>query len=232
MTARLLEGLLDPCVETEEVDPFRDPIDELLPEEAHTIANGRDARLLEFRAGRHCARTALGRLGAPAGPLLRSEDRSPIWPAGFVGSITHTRGGARAFCGAAVARSSEVHALGIDAEFDTPLERALFRRILTEVERAWISDAAESDQPVLAKRVFSAKEAVYKCQYPLSRTFLEFADVELAPFTGTTFTAMLRKRAPPFGEGHTFTGRQALRSGLVVSAVAIAARTSVTSAGR
>ncbi|MBW2215557.1 MAG: hypothetical protein JRF48_14335 [Deltaproteobacteria bacterium] len=56
----------------------------------------------QFTAGRVCSRIALGRLGVAATtPVLRGEDRAPIWPPGFVGTITHTD----TWCAAAVART-------------------------------------------------------------------------------------------------------------------------------
>src|SRR5690606_7567998 len=49
-------------------------------------------RQTEFLAGRLCAHEALRRLlGVPSIPAV-AEDRSPCWPSGVVGSITHGGG--------------------------------------------------------------------------------------------------------------------------------------------
>src|SRR5262249_55965439 len=146
----------DPPVQTEEVDPSVDPLDELLPEERVLLERAVLARTMEFRAGRHCARIALSRLNVQ-GPVLRAPDRSPIWPEGTVGSIAHTRRAERSFCGAAVARVGLVRALGLDVEIDAPLDAKLWKRILRPSEAAWISAEPEAEAGFWAMLVFSAK---------------------------------------------------------------------------
>src|SRR5260370_12550496 len=47
-------------------------------------------RQREFLAGRWCAEEALQCLGAGSTHVAMAEDRTPIWPDGVVGSITHT----------------------------------------------------------------------------------------------------------------------------------------------
>ena len=78
-----------------------DPAD-LLPGEAVYVAKAVPKRINEFAAGRACARRALATFGMPGAVLLAAPDRQPLWPTGFVGSITHTAG----FCAAAVAPRS------------------------------------------------------------------------------------------------------------------------------
>jgi 4'-phosphopantetheinyl transferase EntD len=139
-----------------------------------------------------------------------------------VGSIAHTRRDDRGFCGAAVARTTSIRSLGLDVEVDTPLERKLWRRILVPNETAWISEHAESDRGFWAMLVFSAKECVYKCQHPLSRTFLEFADVEVErPMNERDFAATLLRDAGPFSRGSRFTGRFVRRQGLIATGITL-----------
>jgi 4'-phosphopantetheinyl transferase EntD len=216
----ILSGLFGDGVITEEVDLLTDPLGELLPEERATIPRAGSARLLEFRAGRHCARAALERLGLSGSPVLRAADRAPIWPTGYVGAIAHTRAKDRGWCGAAVARASTVTALGLDAEIDEPLEHKLWERVLTPAERAFILGHPEHEQGFLAKLVFSAKECTYKCQYPRSLQFLEFADVEVTLASeSATFSAALLRSAPPWGTGQNFAGRYVRKSGVIATAV-------------
>jgi 4'-phosphopantetheinyl transferase EntD len=176
--------------------------------------------VLEFRAGRHCARLALARLGV-AGPVLRAPDRSPIWPEGAIGSIAHTRSEDRAFCGAAVAHSFAARSLGLDVEFEAPLVPRLWKRILREREAEWISGLPDAERAFSAMVVFSAKESVYKCQHALSRTFLEFADVELDPLDNGLFSATLLRDASPFRAGYRFSGRYVRRHGLIATSVTL-----------
>lgn len=216
----VLPLLFDEPVATAEIDPLVGAVDALLPEEASLLGQAARARQLEFQAGRHCARLAMRRVGA-GGPVLRGLDRSPIWPAGIVGSIAHTRKNDRAFCGAAVARTPAVRSIGLDLEIDAPLEAKLWRRILRDAEKEWISELPEFDRGPMAMVVFSAKESVYKCQYALSGTFLEFSDVQIEPPSAGYFAATLLREAAPFRAGQRFEGRFVRHSGLVATGVTL-----------
>jgi 4'-phosphopantetheinyl transferase EntD len=145
------------------------------PAELAAVAAAVPARRAEFLLGRALARTALRRIGVEAGAIATASDRAPEWPAGVIGSISHTR----ALCAVAVARRGALVSLGLDLEQADPLEPELWRRILTPAERGFVERAPREEQGGLAKLVFSAKEAFYKCQYPLTRKFLGFLEVEL-----------------------------------------------------
>jgi len=164
---------------------------DLLAEEAACVERAVKKRRDEFAAGRLLARRALERLDQPTTPLLPAEDRSPIWPSGIVGTISHTRG----LCAVALARSSASRCLGLDIEDGSPLKDELVERIATPRELEWIRSSATSaaERGRLGKLIFSAKEAFYKCQYPLTKRFLEFEDVELSlDLEARTFTAKVR----------------------------------------
>ena len=202
----LFRRLLGPAVETEEVDP-------------HTVQAGllkSEAALVEVAAGRVCSRIALGRLGVAATtPILRGEDRAPIWPTGFIGSISHTD----TWCAAAVARTEDVRSLGIDLESSTPLKETLLKRVCTPKERAWLRTLPAPG--VTGKILFSAKEAVYKCQYPLSEQFLGFHAVEIE-LGDESFEAVFQQEAGWFKPGHVISGRYLVEEGLVAAACELA----------
>ncbi|NDZ87966.1 4'-phosphopantetheinyl transferase, partial [Streptomyces sp. SID10115] len=83
--ATLLAGVPVTVVETHE-----DPADAVLfPAEEAVVANAVDKRRKEFTTVRHCARTALARIGVPAAPILPGHRGAPGWPDGVVGSMTH-----------------------------------------------------------------------------------------------------------------------------------------------
>jgi enterobactin synthetase component D / holo-[acyl-carrier protein] synthase len=136
-------------------------------------------RQREFLAGRWCAEQALRCLGARSTHVAMAEDRAPIWPDGVVGSITHTGD----FAAAAVAWGTDIAGLGIDSE-----------QIIDPAAARDIADVCMVDEATLFKAahgrsfcefctfVFSAKEAVYKCLFPLTRKFLEFSDVRITSF--------------------------------------------------
>jgi 4'-phosphopantetheinyl transferase EntD len=218
----VLAGLFGDAVAAEEVDLLSASIGELLPAEAVLLPKAAAPRLLEFRAGRHCARVALARLGVTGVPVLRAADRTPVWPEGVVGSIAHTRRQDRGWCGAVVARSRDVRSLGLDAELEGPLQENLWERVLSPEERAWLAARPEAERGTIAKLVFSAKESTYKCLYPVARQFLEFHEVRIALVGDAEFRATLLVDAAPFRAGETFMGRHAHRSGIVVTAVTLA----------
>ena len=112
----------------------------LVGAEQEIVANAVEVRRREFATARHCARAALKELGVPPVPIGRRQDRSPIWPPGIAGSITHCEG----YRAAAVARSAEWEGIGIDAEPDGPLPEETCRLILRVEERAHVEDLSSS----------------------------------------------------------------------------------------
>jgi 4'-phosphopantetheinyl transferase EntD len=161
----------------------------LFPEEREHIVRAVAKRRIEFAAVRRCARRALQELGYPPVPIVPGEQREPRWPEGVVGSMTHCAG----YCAAAVARSGEVSALGIDAELHAPLPEGVLDLISLESERAMLAELAKREQRAVHwdRVLFSAKESVYKAWFPLTRRWLGFeqADIELRP--DGTFEAIL-----------------------------------------
>ena len=89
-----------------------------------------EKRRREFVTARRCAREALASLGQAPGPIGVGPSREPQWPAGLVGSITHTRG----FRAAAVAPQSVVASIGIDAEQNEPLPDGVEKFVSVEGE--------------------------------------------------------------------------------------------------
>lgn len=128
----------------------------------------------DFAAGRACAHAGLAALGVAHGGI-GAEQRAPIWPDGVVGSITHTEG----FAAAVVARDDGRLRPGIDAETTGRVDGGVARRIMSDAERARVADAADPDE--LATAVFGAKEAFYKAQWPLTRAWVGFLDVDVTP---------------------------------------------------
>jgi 4'-phosphopantetheinyl transferase EntD len=169
-----LAALLPNAVSCRELDVPGDP-GTLLPAEVACAEGFGEKRLREFAAGRYCARLALGELGAKAGPLLVGHDHVPLWPAGFSGSITH----ANRYCAAAVCRTGAIASLGIDAETVDAVDRSVWSVLFRPSEIAWLESLPEPKQNAMASVLFSGKEAYFKCQFPLTRTWVDFTDVEL-----------------------------------------------------
>jgi 4'-phosphopantetheinyl transferase EntD len=199
------------------VEAFDDPPQATLyPEEEAVIARALDKRRREFTTARYCARTALGALGVPPAPILPGPHGAPGWPEGVVGSMTHCAG----YCAAALARGRDVRAIGIDAEVHEALPQGVLDLVSIAPERGRLRRLAAEEPGVSWDRLlFSAKEAIYKAWYPLTRRWLDFeqADVELDP--SGTFTARLLVPGPVPG----FAGRWLVRDGLVLTAIAVGA---------
>jgi 4'-phosphopantetheinyl transferase EntD len=149
--------------------------DALYPEEWAYIAGAVPKRRAEFTTARVLARQLLRGMGIPARSLVPAKDRAPIWPPGIVGSIAHTND----HCVVVLARAPDALALGVDVETVRALEPGAWDVVLTPRERAWLANQPADAREALAIVFFGAKEAYYKCQYPLTGTFLEFHDVEL-----------------------------------------------------
>lgn len=136
-------------------------------------------RVREYTAGRWCAASALRRAGH-GGPfdVGMSEERAPLWPRGFVGSITHSKD----FAAAAVGHEDELRGLGIDWE-ELIAEKTIadiHPIALTEDEhRRYDRGCVPLDFRQLVTLTFSAKESVYKCIRPLVADFFEFHDAEV-----------------------------------------------------
>lgn len=163
-------------VKVAEMDPrLATPGADLFAEEARAIASAVDSRRRQFTAGRWLARHAWRELGHGPAPLVNDANRVPIWPAGVVGTITHTN----IWCAAAVARASDVVGLGADVEPATPLELGLWDRVCRPEEQVFLRAQPTALAGLLAKAVFSAKESIYKALYPRIRTFLDFQGMRI-----------------------------------------------------
>src|SRR5918999_339621 len=184
--------------------------------EAACVAGAEAGRRREFATVRHCAREAIRRIGVGGGPILPDSDRVPRWPAGVVGSMTHCE----RYRAAAVARADELGGIGIDAEPHAPLPSEARELVLQAEERAALRTLAAADPTLDWDRIaFCAKEAVFKAWFPLTRRWLDFADVSTAVDPDGTFRARLV--VPGVGadrEPDAFTGRWVVDGGLVVAA--------------
>jgi 4'-phosphopantetheinyl transferase EntD len=145
----------------------------LLPAEAAHLGRAVPKRAQEFAAGRLCARRALAEFGIVDFPVRVAADRQPLWPELLVGSITHTAG----FCAAVVAERRRFSALGLDSEVVADVHAEIWPSIAVPAEIAWILSLPTSQHAAAAALIFSAKEAFYKCQFPMTRERLDFRDV-------------------------------------------------------
>lgn len=155
---------------------------------------------------------AMRTLGLPSQPVCMGRDRAPIWPDGLTGSLSHTE----TCCVVVLTQTKTTSALGIDLEPNSALDQDLIPEICTPAEQFWVSQ--RSDPAHQARLIFSAKEAVYKAQYSLSRTFMEFRDLCVIPHPATrTYRATFQRSVGPFKEGRCLTGHFLQQAGLIVT---------------
>jgi enterobactin synthetase component D / holo-[acyl-carrier protein] synthase len=228
------------------VEALSDPPEAVLfPEEEALLARAVQKRRLEFTTVRHCARVALARLGIPAVPILPGDRGAPQWPEGIVGSMTHCAG----YRAAVVARSADLVTVGVDAEPHDRLPPDVLDTVTLPQERVQLARlAAERPGVHWDRLLFSAKEAVYKSWYPLTRRWLDFDEAEITFDAGPgetgaeaggvgeagevdgvegaasgTFYARLLVPGPVVGGVSLpgFAGRWLVRDGLLFTAIAL-----------
>jgi len=156
------------------VDSIPPSLDLLHPAEWAAVQRAVEKRVHEFVVGRVLARHAAHLLGLAELVLPMGWDRAPVWPAGIVGSITHTS----QWCAVAIGRTHEVAGLGLDIEDHSRVSEALATRIMTRCEFESYSRLDPRKQELMRSLVFSAKEAAFKGQYGLTKTMLNFQDVD------------------------------------------------------
>lgn len=149
----------------------------LLPEEVPFVKGAVAKRVREFTAGRNCAREAMRRLGLSPGPIGVGPHREPLFPAGLMGSITHTAD----YCAAAVTSRHDWIGIGIDAEANASLSPDVARSICGPNELKQLQDhlcPLHCPPEVVA---FGLKEAFFKAVFPSCRRYLDFADARVEP---------------------------------------------------
>lgn len=195
------------------IEDLQAPLD---PAEASCVRNAVARRVQEFTAGRACARAALETLGLPGFALRMGARRQPLWPESIVGSISHAAG----YCVAAACTRDRFAGIGIDIEAASPLPESLVDIVCTPCEKAWCLAQPERLSGLLAKFLFSAKESVFKCLYPLFGEELEFEDVEMSlDLNAGRFTASVSGIALGTGADIELDGRLACTSCLVMTSV-------------
>ncbi|MFY0619875.1 4'-phosphopantetheinyl transferase family protein [Shimia sp.] len=192
----------------------------VLPQEAPAIANARPKRRREFAAGRQAARAAMRQLGARQHAIPVGPDRAPVWPSGLSGSISHDASS----CVAIVGPTAQFLAFGVDVEPDAPLPEAVIEEICVSDERIWLDSQPARQRGVLARRIFCAKEAVYKAQYPLTRALFGFDAVHISlNALESGFSARFRRDIDNVPAQTVVSGRCASAGGHIFALVTLGA---------
>ena len=180
---------------------------DLWPEEEAAACGAVPQRLAEFAAGRRAARRVLAALGRPPAALPMAQDRAAVWPSDLCGSIAHA-----ARIAVAVARPGPP--LGVDLEPDLAVDPDLWPTLCSPAELSRLS----GDTGRLVRRIFCAKEAVFKAQDPDRRAMFGFdaVDVTLAE---AGFDAQFRFDAGGFRAGQVLSGRLETAGNVILAGV-------------
>lgn len=178
---------------------IRGHVPKLVGGEASIIAEYVPHRIVEFSAGRAAARAALLAIGAPAAEVLQGPGGEPTWPRGLCGSISHTNDLAVAL----VAPLAAYRSVGVDVDDGASLGSAASTVASKREVRLLCSSGLARDEVDAYLLAFSMKEAVFKCQYPLTgRRQLGFQQVRLvADGPGTGAMRVAGWRVEPLVDG-------------------------------
>ena len=162
------------------------------------------------------ARAALDQLDASLDVPTVGDSGEPWWSGDVVGSISHTDA-----CTVAVAaRAADCAGLGVDIELDVPVSSLFARRVCSERELASLVEQGRNPEQ-WALVVFSAKEAVYKLQFPYSKEVVGLRRVEIELQQDESFVATFREALPPFARGFQLQGRYRRQHGIIVTSTSL-----------
>lgn len=131
----------------------------LKPAECALVAKASSRRIAEFSTGRYCARQALERFGCSDSAVLADKYGAPIWPAGYMGSISHCSD----LAVAVVATRSAGISFGVDIEDAVNIEDEVVAMISSPNELEKLLVLPRCDLPISWRTVlFSAKESAFK----------------------------------------------------------------------
>lgn len=147
------------------VVPISPSIATLRPDEEFLVAGATLRRRAQFAAGRDAARQVMAALDAPPVGIGRGSKGEPLFPLKLRGSISHTREHAVALVGLADDHCS----LGVDIDDGRPLGEAAAASVTWQSEISRIQRVMGFTERGAAQNfAFSAKEAIFKCQFPLT----------------------------------------------------------------
>jgi len=200
--AELLPRQVKSHIAYELPDDFR-----LMAEEQGLVNGMVDSRRQEFMLGRYCARMAMASLQLAPMAIPKGPDREPQWPATIVGSISHTG----SLAAAAVAAKAEFQSVGLDIESAEILAADLMPMIC-RIEENPQQDGNKG------KLLFSIKEAIYKCIFPLVGQYVDFLEMEVKLHPdGRHYSAIPHSDKCPAVIGEQLEGRYCELQGLILS---------------
>lgn len=174
-------------------------------------------RCCEYLCGRLVAQTLLNERQIYA-QVSQSAEGAPIWPEGWLGSISHTERCAIAV----IAPQNKGYLLGIDIEnFNPEALDEIAETIAQESERKCLAKS-EIDYNTALHIAFSAKESLYKALYPQVRKVFGFESAIITDINtrNQTFSIQLTHAlAPALPAGFLRTGYYQLDTDKVITVI-------------
>ena len=178
-------------------------------------------RRAEFTLGRIFAHKALSSFNLESEPILRNpETREPCWPNSVWGSITHSAG----FAAVAVGLKKEIKGIGIDLEsFSRSVDFKIRRHVCVDSELEWLESLPTKQANRALRIIFSAKESIFKCIYPGTKTYLTFKDAAVSVNeTEKNFSFIIFKSFPGIIlQGFTHHGRYSEMDKILLTSIYI-----------
>lgn len=133
-------------------------------------------RRAEYFAGRYCAIRALQQVGVETVFIDTGQNREPIWPTPFIGSISHSSNHAVAL----IEHRSQYLGIGIDIEDEVSAKTMsnVESQIVNEQEVSIISQDIHQ-KAILFTLAFSVKEAFFKAAYSTVGRYFGFDAVSI-----------------------------------------------------
>lgn len=133
-----------------------------------------DKRRADFLAGRACVLELYKTQNVTLPLPVYIERSGPLWPEGWVGSISHTWLGDEGIAAAVLAPQEKAFALGHD------LEGLISEETLARIRKSILFSGEEWCQsPLDMTLAFSLKESIYKALNPLLNRFIGFDEVAI-----------------------------------------------------
>lgn len=175
-------------------------------------------RRAEYLAARYGAKLLLQNQQCNAN-VSSAADRSPVWPAGWCGSLSHTHDHAIAI----IARRRAGLALGIDIEVLAPETMRETVDIFASPQEQALLAGCDLPYETALLIAFSAKESLYKALYPEVGHYFDFAAARvchLDTFTQRITLQLTQTLAASRPQGSQLTGYYALAGDNVITLIA------------
>lgn len=180
-------------------------------------------RLAEFVAGRTLAHQLLAAQGCSSKLILPLNTQVPVWPQGYLGSITHINGVA----GCAVLSECSYVGLGIDLEQWIVESNAKdIAPLICFAEELEVCTRLNWSQSQALTLIFSAKESLYKALYRKVLRYFDFLDADVVGCEGDQVSGQItlclnKTLCTDYIKGQCFTVSYLARENWVLTGLAI-----------